>query len=194
MHENTYDLVITDINMPGNSELEFVRELAAFAGGVSIILVTAYPSITSAVQSIELPVIGYLVKPFDFQELLAKVRIAAESVGVQLVVRGELARLQEYRQDLLNIEKGMHSPRAARAQQLEALVAMTMRNVVEGLSSLHSMVQAAGGQPPSLPAVLPGDLREALHDAVATLERTKGAFKSKELGELRKRLQVLLRT
>ena len=40
--------------------------------------------------------------------------------------------------------------------------------------------------------VLSGDMREALRDAVATLERTRGAFKSKELGNLRRRLESLL--
>lgn len=141
------------------------------------------------------------MKPFDFQELLARVRATAESMGVQRIVRRELERLQAYRHDLGDVEARMREqPRAAAAQPLEALVAMTLRNVVDGLTTLRGMVETADSGKSDDPdnwwsgKTIPLDLREALNDAVATLERTKGAFKSKELGELRKRLESLLKT
>jgi hypothetical protein len=61
--------------------------------------------------------------------------------------------------------------------------------------NLHNLVQQTkdGGDDSKTPAAMPRELEQALHDAVATLERTKSAFKSKELGELRKRLEVLLK-
>jgi DNA-binding NtrC family response regulator len=193
-----FDLVIADIKMPGNSELEFVRQLAALAEGVPIILVTGYPSIASAVQSIELPVMAYLVKPFNIQDLLAKVELAVRHAGLHRAVRRELARLQEYRQGLVHIETRMQQPpRGSQEQPLQAFVGMTLRNIVDGLTSLHQLAEAAGEQESgvtrSWPAVVPQDLREVLRDTIATLERTKSAFKSKELGELRKRLESLLK-
>ncbi len=50
---NDYDLAITDINIPGNVNLEFVQRLAAYRHGLPVILVTAYPSIDSAIHSVE---------------------------------------------------------------------------------------------------------------------------------------------
>ncbi len=68
-----YDLLIADIKMPGNSDLEFIKELPRMVKGMPVILVTGYPSLSSAIQSIPLPVIAYLIKPFEFSELLAQV-------------------------------------------------------------------------------------------------------------------------
>lgn len=194
-----YDLVIADIKMPGNADLEFVRQLSQLSDMVSVILVTGHPSIASAIQSVELPVVAYLVKPFDFQELVAKVRSVMQRSNVQHLVRDQLKRLQQYREGLLHIEADLNQrPRAGHAASLQALVGVTLRNIVEGLSGLHHLIDETQGDAESelknwAPAIS-GEMRDALRDAVATLERTRGAFKSKELGNLRKRLESLLNT
>jgi DNA-binding NtrC family response regulator len=70
----TYDLLIADVRMPGNMRLELVEEMPMLAPGVPVILVTAYPSFTSGQRALDLPVVAYLVKPFEFAELLMRVR------------------------------------------------------------------------------------------------------------------------
>ncbi|MFL5520546.1 MAG: response regulator, partial [Gemmatimonadales bacterium] len=55
-----YDLLITDLEMPGNSDLQLVRAIAEKSGGLPVIILTGYPSVRSAVASIELPVAAYL--------------------------------------------------------------------------------------------------------------------------------------
>ncbi len=49
-----------------------------------VILVTGYPSMSSAVQSIKLPVVGYLIKPFEFSELLMVAQSAIAGKGNHL--------------------------------------------------------------------------------------------------------------
>lgn len=78
-----YDLVITDIKMPGNSELELVDYLSRLSYKIPVILVTAYPSVESAVRSLQLPVVAYLIKPFNLHELLTAIRRALEEVGTE---------------------------------------------------------------------------------------------------------------
>ena len=193
-----YDLVIADIKMPGNDDLDFVRQLSLRGDGISVILVTGYPSIATAAHSVELPVVAYLVKPFDFELLLEKVELVARRAEVRRAIRDELARLQEYRRGLTRIDAGLaEQPRVAYAASLQALVGVTLRNIVDGLCQLHRLIektQAAEtqGELTHWVPALDGQWREALHDAVTTLERTRGAFKSKELGNLRKRLEELL--
>ena len=68
-----YDLMITDLEMPGNADLDLVRQVAHVSGGLPIIIITGFPSVRSAVASIELPVAAYLVKPVHFPELLQRV-------------------------------------------------------------------------------------------------------------------------
>lgn len=58
LRHNQYDVLIADIKMPGNTELEFIRELSADAQGISMILVTGYPSTETAIASVELPILS----------------------------------------------------------------------------------------------------------------------------------------
>jgi DNA-binding NtrC family response regulator len=188
-----YDLVIADINMPGNANLEFVRQLAAQDDPVPVILVTAYPSITSAIESLELSVVAYLVKPFEFSELVGKVQSAARRVLALRAVREELDRLRDYRQSLLRTELLLRD--SPGGQPLRTFVDVAMHNVIDILASLRSVVDQSPGAEAELlqwPAARGDGVREVLRDAVATLERTKSAFKSKELGELRRKLEGLL--
>lgn len=73
LREQKYDLLIADVKMPGNAELELIRELPQLARNLPVILVTGYPPIDSAAVEMRLPVMAYLIKPFDFSELLEMV-------------------------------------------------------------------------------------------------------------------------
>ena len=59
------DLVLTDLMMPGMSGEDLIRELRRDHAGVSIIVMTSYPSVDSAVQAVRARVDDYLRKPFD---------------------------------------------------------------------------------------------------------------------------------
>lgn len=193
-----YDLVIADIKMPGNDELEFVRQLSTTGGGLAVILVTGHPTMASAIQSIELPVVAYLVKPFNLDELLNRVRSVMTHARMKRALVTELARLQEYRAGLLNIEAAGAAARGGvSAPSLQAFVGLTLRNIVDGLSTLQALAEPGGAdsltpRSSSLGPQLSREMRSVLREAVATLERTKTAFKSKDLGELRKKLDSLL--
>jgi DNA-binding response OmpR family regulator len=197
LQQQRYDLVIADLKMPGNHELEFARQITRLSDSLSIILVTGHPSLSSAIEALDLRVVAYLIKPFAFSELMAKVRATAERTRFRRLVEQEIARSKDYRQDLLAVLQSLDDgPRAAPTQSLQALVGLTLRTVVERLANLHGLVrqtEESAGENAQLSAAMPRDLEQALQDAVATLERTKSAFKSKELGELRKRLEILLR-
>jgi YesN/AraC family two-component response regulator len=65
-----YDLLIADIKMPGNCQMELIKELPKIAEGLMAILVTGYPSLETATLATRLPVAGYLIKPVNFDDLL----------------------------------------------------------------------------------------------------------------------------
>ena len=70
LSEQTFDLLISDIAMPGNSELQLIREVQVKTPWIPIILVTGYPSVETAVRAVRLPVYSYLLKPIEFSEIL----------------------------------------------------------------------------------------------------------------------------
>ena len=79
-----YDLILLDIMLPKLDGLEFCRQLRNGKNDTPILLVTALDSSTSKVIGLDAGANDYLVKPFDTNELLARIRA--------LVRRGSLAR------------------------------------------------------------------------------------------------------
>jgi DNA-binding response OmpR family regulator len=81
-HEN-YDLVLTDIKMPRVTGVELLRHLRKTDRDTSVILMTAYASIDTAIQAVRHDASDYLVKPFSTRDLRQRVRDALpEAVGV----------------------------------------------------------------------------------------------------------------
>ena len=77
-------LVITDLKMPGESGMELVRHVVENCKGVGILVVTGFPSIQGAVESIKIGAEEYLVKPFTDEELFkATERVLAKTSKVK---------------------------------------------------------------------------------------------------------------
>src|SRR2546430_3901500 len=76
--EQLFDVVITDLKMPGLSGLELVEQLHATKPKLPIILVTAFGTTETAIEATKLGAYDYLLKPFDMAELLD---LLAESVA-----------------------------------------------------------------------------------------------------------------
>jgi excisionase family DNA binding protein len=73
-----YDLLITDLRMPGVDGLTVIREARRLKADIPIIIVTGYSSEASAIEAINLGVQGYLTKPFRVPRVLAA---AAKALG-----------------------------------------------------------------------------------------------------------------
>ncbi len=69
--DDTYDLVITDINMPKMDGLEFIKELG---GRFEIIIMTGNATLTRAIESIHLGVKDFLLKPFEVDALIDAIK------------------------------------------------------------------------------------------------------------------------
>jgi CheY-like chemotaxis protein/glycine cleavage system H lipoate-binding protein len=81
--QSEYDVVITDLMMPGLSGLDLLKAVKERRPEVRVIMVTGYPSIESAVQSIKFGAFDYIPKPFTPNDLRSLVARALESKRVQ---------------------------------------------------------------------------------------------------------------
>src|SRR5699024_5107145 len=73
--ENTeYDAAILDIMMPGKDGLEVLKTLRAQGNELPILLLTARDSVSDRVTGLDAGADDYLIKPFDFDELMARIR------------------------------------------------------------------------------------------------------------------------
>jgi DNA-binding NtrC family response regulator len=68
-----FDLVITDLKMPGENGIELVRHVSENYKGIGVLVITGFPSIQGAVESIKIGAEEYLVKSFTDDELFSAV-------------------------------------------------------------------------------------------------------------------------
>ena len=82
LREQPYDLVITDLMMPGMNGVELLRALRKEQLRATVIMITGYPTIRTALQAMRLGAMDYLAKPFTRKELLAPVLRALRQESV----------------------------------------------------------------------------------------------------------------
>ncbi|MGC1676929.1 MAG: response regulator transcription factor [Candidatus Binataceae bacterium] len=73
----TYDLMVLDIGLPGKSGVDFLRERRAAGDTTPVLFLTARSSVEDRVTGLDSGGDDYLVKPFAFAELLARIHALA---------------------------------------------------------------------------------------------------------------------
>lgn len=192
--DEQFDLLITDLEMPGNSDLALVRRVAQVRGGLPVIILTGFPSVRSAVASIELPVAAYLTKPVKYTELAERVQACVTRFRSFRSMQDAELRLNDMRlrYDQLATQRGPGAPSA------DTFLSLALRNVMGSLTDLEQLGRALAGTPVDAHACQimncprGSQLTAAIQHTVEVLEETKHAFKSKQLAELRQRLELLL--
>ena len=70
-----YDLIITDIMMPNVDGYEFIDKLRANKNNTPVIMLTAKDTLEDKIVGLDSGADDYIVKPFEFDELLARIRV-----------------------------------------------------------------------------------------------------------------------
>lgn len=77
--DENFDLVITDLKMPGMSGMEVLQTLKAIHPDVPVVMITGYAMVSTAVEAMKYGAADYLPKPFKPQELIEKIRAALQA-------------------------------------------------------------------------------------------------------------------
>src|ERR1700681_650348 len=78
---NTYDLVILDVMIPGRNGFEVCRELRKSGQRMPILMLTARDAVDDRIAGLDHGADDYLTKPFEFRELLARLRALLRRSG-----------------------------------------------------------------------------------------------------------------
>jgi len=91
LHEAPYDLVLTDVKMPGITGIELLERVRASWPDTQVIVMTGYGSVSDAVHAMKLGAADYLIKPVARDELLLIIERALENKAL----RAELVALRQ---------------------------------------------------------------------------------------------------
>ncbi|MEA3545301.1 MAG: sigma-54 dependent transcriptional regulator [Thermodesulfobacteriota bacterium] len=83
VQENTYDLLISDIQMPRMTGIELLRQLREQGNAVTVIMITAFSSTEEAVEAMKLGAYDYITKPFKNDEIRLVIKNALEREQLQ---------------------------------------------------------------------------------------------------------------
>ena len=100
IEEQDFDLVLLDMRLPGKSGLQVLREAKAQKPQLKGIIITAYPSVETAVQAMKTGAIEYLPKPFELDDLDKLIKGTLGEVPVEVkprAVEEAVARLENER-------------------------------------------------------------------------------------------------
>lgn len=75
-----FDLILLDLMLPGTNGFEVLKNLRAFNIKIPVIIISALSDTTQVVQGLDLGAVDYIKKPFEWDELLARIRIVQRKI------------------------------------------------------------------------------------------------------------------
>lgn len=122
--ENQFQLVISDITMPGMSGLEMIPHVKELSPDTVVVMISGMQTVESAIGALRLGAFDYLMKPFDLRQVEAVVKRALEHhdlVVAKQRYENHLAELVEQR--TAELDHALNSLEAAYRSTLKALTA-----------------------------------------------------------------------
>jgi DNA-binding NtrC family response regulator len=214
MDAQEYEVIVTDLRMPGKSGLKVIDKALTLANKPAVIMMTAYGSIDSAVEAMKRGAVDFLTKPVNIERLEILIQRALKTRTLEV----EVKQLHERLDEKFNMEGVVgHSPKLAAVIEKVKLVAPSRATIlIEGetgtgkeliAQAIHQASSRARG--PFVPvhcAALPATLLESElfgHERGAftgATDRREGRFESAnggtvfldEIGEIGPEIQVKL--
>ncbi len=154
--EGRHQIVLLDIRMPELDGVQLLRQIRAIDSDICVIIMTAYPSVDSAVDTMKADAFDYLRKPFDNEQLRAVIQRAVREKGlvvdaeerVNQLLGSKIRQLRKERnltlKQLANktalsvslisqIELGKSAASVSTLRKLAAALAVTLSSLFDGI-------------------------------------------------------------
>src|ERR671927_826325 len=127
LHEGQFDVVLSDLKMGGSDGLDVLRTTKALHPSTAVILMTAFGSVTTAVEAMKSGAFDYVQKPFEIEEMEVKIEKALEVKRM----KNELDYLRHTQQDIYEFDKIVgSSPALSRVLDIVKKVAKSNTTVL----------------------------------------------------------------
>ena len=124
LHESEFQLVISDITMPGMSGLDMIPHIKALSPDTVVVMISGMQTVESAIGALRLGAFDYLMKPFDLRQVEAVVKRALEHHDLVVAKQRYENHLEELvEQRTVELDKALNSLEGAYRSTLKALTA-----------------------------------------------------------------------
>lgn len=185
-----FDLLLCDVNLPDTDGPDIVAAIEGRNRGVPVIFLTGKPTLETAIRSVQLRVVAYLIKPPNLDELRRLLRESVAKHRERRAVANSRSRLKEWDAELVRLEQALESPDTS-ATAVDRL-RLTLRQLGALLMDLDRSVATLAVEQGGKEALAQLDIVASLRRTVQVLEGTRSSFKSRALGDLRKDLETVL--
>jgi DNA-binding NtrC family response regulator len=104
--QSPFDLVITDLNMPGMTGIELIKEIAKNETHTpEFIIITGYASLDTAIEAVKAGAFDYLVKPFRIEELKVVIKNAQDKIALTKANKQLFEKLKSFYSEISRYKK-----------------------------------------------------------------------------------------
>lgn len=89
---HSFDLVVLDINLPGINGFELCKRIRSHNAQVPVVMLTALSSLNDKIEGYDAGADDYILKPFEFRELLMKIRVLLKRTTNQNIPVGTVLK------------------------------------------------------------------------------------------------------
>jgi putative nucleotidyltransferase with HDIG domain len=124
LHEGNFQLVISDITMPGMSGLDMIPHIKEFSPQTVVVMISGMQTVESAIGALRLGAFDYLMKPFDLRQVEAVVKRALEHYDLVVAKQRYENHLEELvEQRTAELDRTLNSLEGSYRSTLKALTA-----------------------------------------------------------------------
>lgn len=127
LEEDVFDLVVTDLAMPGLDGLRLLRWIQTEGPAVPVLMISAHGNLAQAVEAMRIGAQDYLVKPFEPEELIVRIR-----------------RVQTYQQAQTRLETGLQKDAASYQLLGESAAMQEIMTLIRKVAPTPSTVLLTG--------------------------------------------------
>ncbi|MDQ3843314.1 MAG: response regulator transcription factor [Bacteroidota bacterium] len=97
---NSYNLAVLDINLPGINGYELCKLIRATDANIPVIMLTALSALNDKIEGYDAGADDYIIKPFEFKELLMKIRVLLKRTMTQHLPVGNILKAADLEMNL----------------------------------------------------------------------------------------------
>ena len=144
--EGRHQIVLLDVRMPEMDGVQLLREIRAIDSDICVIIMTAYPSVESAVDTMKADAFDYIRKPFEPEELRGVVQRAIREKGLMVDAEERVNQLLGAKIRLLRKERGLTLKQLANKTSLSVslISQIELGKSAASVSTLRKLAAALG--------------------------------------------------